>query len=112
MRGGHLLREARRRARLTQVELARRLGVAQPVVARWEANRGSMTIENLERVVGACGFALDIRLRPVDDGESHDWSLVEANLDMTYEERLAQAEAAANFVLAGRSAVAGARRHG
>ncbi len=32
-----LLREARQSARLTQRELADRLGVPQPAVARWEA---------------------------------------------------------------------------
>lgn len=71
-----------------------------------------MTFANLGRAVGACGFAVDVRLRERDEGELHDWSLVETNLDMTYEERLAQAEAAANFVLAGRSAMAGAGRRG
>ena len=71
-----------------------------------------MTLANLERVVAACGFAIDLRLREVDEGSSHDWSLVEANLDLTYEQRLAQAEAAANFALAGRSAVASAGRRG
>ena len=71
-----------------------------------------MTLANLERVVGACGFAADVRLRELDEGASHDWSLVESNLRMTYEERLAQAEAAANFVLTGRSSVASAGSRG
>jgi transcriptional regulator with XRE-family HTH domain len=107
-----LTREARRRAGLSQIELARRLGVSQPVVARWEADTGSITLENLARVLAACRFALEMRLVPIDDGAAHDWSLVEANLTRTPDERLAQAEAAANLVLAGRAAVRRTRDSG
>jgi transcriptional regulator with XRE-family HTH domain len=110
MRGGQILREARRRAALTQSALAARLGVSQPVVARWEADRGSITVENLARAVEACGFALDFRLRPVDAGDAHDWSLVATNLRMTPQQRLTHATAAANLVLSGRAALA-ARTH-
>jgi transcriptional regulator with XRE-family HTH domain len=110
VKGGKLIREARRRAGLTQVELARRVDVSQPVVARWEAGAGSMTMANLVRVLRGCGFGLDLRLAPLDEGADHDWSLVEANLARTPDQRLAHAEAAANLVLSGRAAMAKARR--
>ena len=112
MRGGQLIREARRRAGLTQRELARRAGVSQPVVARWEAEAGSVRLDTLTRVLAVCGFALEFGLVPLDEGAEHDWSLVQANLALTPEERLAQAAAAANLVLAGRSAVRRAGRDG
>ncbi len=110
MRGGALIREARRRAGLTQRQLGGRLGVSQPVVARWEADSSSVSLENLTRVLRACGFGLEMRLVPLDDGDAHDWSMVEANLALTPEERLAQATTAANLVLAGRKAMRGAKK--
>jgi hypothetical protein len=84
--------------------------VSQPVVARWESDSSSISLENLTRVLRACGFALETRLVPLDDGEAHDWSMVEANLERSPQERLAQAKAAANLVLAGRAAMAEAKR--
>ena len=104
------MREARLRAGLTQAALAGRLGVTQPVVARWERDTGSLTLRNLDRVLRACGFWLDARLAPLDEGAEHDWSLVQTNLALTPTERLQQAEAAANLVLAGRAAMARRRR--
>ena len=106
MQGGQLVKEARRRAGLTQRELGDRLGVSQPVVARWEADSSSVTLRNLTRILRACGFRLDARLVPVDEGAEHDWSLIRFNLDLTPEERLVQAVDAANLVLAGRAAMA------
>lgn len=61
--GGELIREARRRARLTQAELARRLNTRQSVIARWESGQRSPTYETLERAAEACGLQLDVELR-------------------------------------------------
>ena len=44
----HLIREARRRARLTQSELAMRAGTTQSAVARWEAGRSLPSLEKLQ----------------------------------------------------------------
>jgi transcriptional regulator with XRE-family HTH domain len=112
MQGGQLIREARRRAGMRQRDLAERLGVSQPVVARWERDRGSVTLANLTRILRACGYWLDVRLAPIDDGSAHDWSLVQANLRLTPEQRLERAASAANLVLAGRDAVRRARGRG
>lgn len=58
--------EARQKARLTQAELARRLGVSQAQVARME-KRGydAYTLNSLRRYVQALGegFSLDIAVR-------------------------------------------------
>jgi transcriptional regulator with XRE-family HTH domain len=67
MKGGLLIKEARRRAGLTQKELATRLGTSQSVVARWESNTRSPTLETVTRAVRACGFDLTVSLPRYDD---------------------------------------------
>jgi transcriptional regulator with XRE-family HTH domain len=64
MSARHLLRDARRRARLTQRELARRTGVAQPTVARIEAGQNDPRVATLERLLAACGESLASIRRP------------------------------------------------
>ncbi len=45
-----ILRKARIEAGMTQETLARRIGVAQPVVARLESGRSNPSLRTLERV--------------------------------------------------------------
>jgi transcriptional regulator with XRE-family HTH domain len=97
MRGGELIREARRRAGLSQRELARRLRTAQSVIARWESGATAPSLETVVRAVRACGFELDVHLLPIDEGFEHDWSLAEQNLSLSPEERLANHAAAHDF---------------
>lgn len=85
MAGGALVREARRRAGLTQGELARRTGTTQSAVARVEGGRTSPSYDTVLRLVAACGFTPDIHLEP-DDGQ-HDLSLATPLLRMTPQER-------------------------
>lgn len=61
------MRDARRRAGLTQTELARRMGTGQSAIARWEAGERSPTVETLQRAVALCGFELDIGLRSQEE---------------------------------------------
>lgn len=63
MNGGIVVRQARRRAGITQRELAERLGTDQSVVARWEALITSPTLESVSAACAACGFDLDWELR-------------------------------------------------
>lgn len=62
------LLRARRRAGLTQGEVAARMGTKTPAVARLEAGGGSQrhspSIATLRRYAEAVGCRLEIRLRP------------------------------------------------
>ena len=62
MHGGDVIREARRRAGLSQRLLAARLGTHQSVVARWEARITSPTFEVVSAACSACGFDLTCQL--------------------------------------------------
>ena len=68
MTGGDLIREARKRAGITQAELSRRLGTKQPVVARWESNR-SPSFADVQRAIRACNLSLEIGIGQPDPGE-------------------------------------------
>jgi DNA-binding XRE family transcriptional regulator/predicted RNase H-like HicB family nuclease len=57
------LRWARRRAGLTQAELARRAGLSQPAVARLEDPDHNPTLDLLDRVAKALGTRLEVDLR-------------------------------------------------
>jgi transcriptional regulator with XRE-family HTH domain len=59
-----LVRDARRRAGLTQAELAARAGISQPVVAAYERGRRDPTVGMLDKLLRAAGFEVDARLVP------------------------------------------------
>jgi transcriptional regulator with XRE-family HTH domain len=67
--GGDLVREARRRAGLTQAELASRAGTTQSAIARWESGRTAVSLDDVRRLVCLCGFALEVMLVPRDDSD-------------------------------------------
>lgn len=58
-----VLRDARRRAGLTQRQLAERAGTSQAAVARYEGGTTVPDVATLRRLLGACGYAL--RAEPV-----------------------------------------------
>ncbi|MGH2916751.1 MAG: helix-turn-helix domain-containing protein [Solirubrobacteraceae bacterium] len=62
MRGGDYVLMARRRAGLTQRELAERIGLRQATIARWERGDRQVGIEEVEAVAGACGLHLEAHL--------------------------------------------------
>ena len=64
--GGDLIREARKRAALSQAELAARAGTTQPGVARWESGRTAVSLDDVLRLVRLCGFDLELALVPRD----------------------------------------------
>lgn len=84
MTGATIVRRARRRAGLTQAELALRLGTTQSVVARWESGRVSPTVATLARLIKACELSLSISLAERND---HDLQLALENLRYTPEQR-------------------------
>jgi transcriptional regulator with XRE-family HTH domain len=67
--GGDLIREARRRAGLTQAELAARAGTSQSGIARWESGRTAVSLDDVIRLVRLCGFDLEVMLLPRDDSD-------------------------------------------
>lgn len=67
--GAQLIREARRRAGITQAELARRAGTAQPAIARWESGRTAISIDDVVRLVRLCGLDLELAIVDRDDSD-------------------------------------------
>src|ERR1700746_2153121 len=67
--GGDLIREARRRAGLTQAELAVLAGTSQSGIARWESGRTAVSLDDVRRLVRLCGFDLEVMLVPSDDSD-------------------------------------------
>jgi DNA-binding XRE family transcriptional regulator len=59
---GRKMMQARMRARLTQAELARRMGTTQPAIARFEAGRCLPSLRMLERLAEATVCRLVVRL--------------------------------------------------
>jgi transcriptional regulator with XRE-family HTH domain len=88
-----LVRSARRRAGLTQVELAQRLGTTQPVVARLENADSNPTLATLERALEAAGYELELRAVPKQRPGVDESQLLE-RLAWTPAERLAAHTAA------------------
>src|SRR5438309_11144439 len=82
-----LIREARRRAGLSQVELAERLSRPQSSVARWERGARTPSLEVVREVAQACGLELTFGFARADD--SYDW-LIDRQLELPPAERLAR----------------------
>ena len=70
---GALVLDARIRAGLSQVQLARRAGTVQSAIAAYEAGKRQPTLPTLYRLLAAAGFDLRARLEAHD---SHDETLV------------------------------------
>src|SRR3954454_1684710 len=90
MSAGSTIREARRAAELTQAQLARRLGITQPSVARLEAAGDNVTGATLPRALNAMDRTLEIRSRPM--ASSVNETLIVSSLHMTPGERLERFE--------------------
>lgn len=106
MQAGDLIREARRRAELTQRELAERLGTTQSAIARLERGGTEPSYERVVEAVRACGMDLVPQLLPADDA---NWSVASTNLSLGPDARVRRHQAALRFAIAGRTALADAR---
>lgn len=94
---------ARRRARLTQRELAERVGCRQATVARWERGDRQPAFQDVQEVVGACGLQLDAHLLSEDRSW---WPQIAVQLERTPAQRVR--ELAPRGVLSDVMAVLGA----
>jgi transcriptional regulator with XRE-family HTH domain len=94
MISGDLIKEARLRADLTQTELGARLGKAQSVIARWERDDVSPSLETLRVVVRACGLDLTFSMSKFDESNV---TIIDQHLRMTPAERFADLMARVRF---------------
>ena len=90
-----MIREARKRAGLTQAELAARVRTTQSSIARLERGATTPTFERITELVRACGFDLSVRMTPTDD--DHDWGLLHQNLRLSPTQRIEKAKKALRF---------------
>ena len=102
MQAKHLVHEARRRAGLTQRQLADAMGLSQPTIARIEAGRTEPSFAQVAHLIRACGLELQVGLVPADES---DWSVAQPNLRLDLDARVRQHQAALRFALAGRQAL-------
>jgi transcriptional regulator with XRE-family HTH domain len=105
MIGGELVREARKRAGLTQKALADRAATTQSAIARLESGRSTPSLETVERLLRLCGFQLLVELAPYD---ASDIKQADARLRQSPEARLVDMQAGVRFAEELRAAV-GAR---
>lgn len=63
---GEKIREARKQAGLTQEQLAEKLSVSRPAVAKWETDKGIPDVENLKALAALLNVSVDYLL---DDGD-------------------------------------------
>ena len=86
-----LIRRARRRAGLSQAQLAHRVGTTQSAIARLERGATSPSFERMHELVNACGFNLSTALepRPPDNGDADaELGALRRNLSLSYDERV------------------------
>jgi transcriptional regulator with XRE-family HTH domain len=100
-----IVREARRRAGLTQAALAERAGVPKSTVGRIESGARTPSVELVERLVRAAGLEITLGLSEPDPATD---SMFERTLRRTPAERLADATRAGRFVVRGRRQIAAA----
>ena len=87
MTSGTLIRQARMRAGLSQVELSEQSGRDRAQIARWERDVVVPSLETLRELLHACGFDLEMTLVPYQTDRKHDARLRRA-LERTPQERL------------------------
>jgi transcriptional regulator with XRE-family HTH domain len=98
LNAAELLREARKRAGLTQRELAERSGKAQSAIARIESEKSVPTTAALNHLLNAAGFEIqaELTIRPVEN--SHMLDDVSRILRLTPEQRLQEAANVDRFI--------------
>lgn len=103
MRASEVVTTARRRAGLTQAELAHHIGTTQSAIARLERGENSPSWDRVDEIVRACRLTLHVSLVEPDPVEL---ATIRCSLDLAVDERWRRAVSSARFVLAGREAMA------
>lgn len=93
MKARRLLHRARRKAGLSQRELAERTGIAQPTIARIESGSAFPRSTTLTRLLDACGYQLELIPH---GGHGVDRAAMRELLALEPEERLRRAADEAN----------------
>lgn len=86
MNSGSIIRLAREAEGLTQAQLAKRLGITQPSIARLEAAGDNVTIATLQRALNVMNRTLELRSAQMPS--SVDESQIRSLLRFTPGERL------------------------
>ena len=82
---GRMVRHARARARLTQRELAAKVGIPQETIARIESGRVDPRVGTLDRLLEGCGYGLEHAPRL---GIGIDRTTISRLIELTPSERL------------------------
>jgi transcriptional regulator with XRE-family HTH domain len=90
MAAGAIIRRARLAEGLTQAQLAQRLGITQPAIARLERAGDAVTIGTLQRALNAMNRTLELRSR--QRPSSVDETLLAESLRLSPAERLERFE--------------------
>lgn len=91
MEADALIRAARAEAKLTQAQLARRLGTSQPAIVKLERPGANPTVRTLDRVLRATGHRLELSAPAWSAGV--DESQLRERLRLTPAQRLAAFQA-------------------
>ena len=83
--GNDLIREARKRSRLTQAQLAELAGTTQSAIARLESGRTAPSFDDVIRILRVMGLDLDFMLVERDE---QDWALALDALGRSESERI------------------------
>jgi transcriptional regulator with XRE-family HTH domain len=89
---------SRRRAGLTQRQLAERLGLRQATIARWERGDRQPSFEDTQAAARACGFDIDAHL-VVEDRSW--WPQIAAQLELDPLKRVRRLTPARSIDVAG-----------
>lgn len=84
MTTGEKIREARKQAGLTQEQLAEKLSVSRPAVAKWETDKGIPDVENLKALAALLGVSVDYLL---DDGDTESTTQIREAIDLSEYEK-------------------------
>ena len=87
---------------MTQRQLAVRVGVSQPTIARIESGAASPSFERIVDLIRACGLDLVVHVVPLDEDA---WTLAQQNLRRSPDERVNEMLATLRFAEAGQRAI-------